>query len=86
MFPIKSNFSSLHKNNLFCSLCKEASSTENEEHLLECPFLRNNAILREDIKCVKFEDIFRNEQKQGKVAKVFKQILDIYERNKKIVC
>ena len=53
---------------------------------LECPFLRNNAILREDIKCVKFEDIFRNEQKQGKVAKVFKQILNIYERNKKIVC
>ena len=48
--------------------------------------LRNNVILREDTKSVKFEDIFSNEQKREKVAKVFKQILDIYERNKKIVC
>ena len=55
MFPIKSNFSSLYKNSLLCSLCKS----------------------------VKFEDIFNNEQKQEKVTKVFKQISDIYERNRK---
>ena len=61
---------------------KEPSTTENEQHLLVCPILTNNLNLREDIKNIKLEDIFSNEQKQEEVAKVFKHILHIYEKNK----
>ena len=82
MFPIKSNFSSLHKHDLACSLCKDSSTTENEQHLLKCPILTSNDTLNEDMKNVKFEDIFSNEEQQEKVAKVFKQISQIYDSYK----
>ena len=52
MFRIKLNFSSLYKNSSLCSLCKDAYTTKNEQHLLVCPILSNNAYLREDIKSV----------------------------------
>ena len=68
--PINGVWSSLHKNNLICSLCKEPSTTENEQHLLVCPIITNDLDLREDIINIKLEDIFSNEQKQEKVAKV----------------
>ena len=83
MFPIKANFRSLYKNNPNCSLRKDPTTTENEQHLLVCPIITNNMNLREDIKSAKFEDIFSNEHKQEKIAKVLKQISEIYERKKR---
>ena len=82
MLNIKANFSSMNKNNLQCSLCKEMSTTENEEHLLVCSVLANHPKLKDDIGQVKFEDVFSDEQKQFRAAKVFKQIMEIFDRMK----
>ena len=82
MLNIKANFSSMNKNNLQCSLCKDMSTTENEEHLLVCSVLANHPKLKDDIGQVKFEDVFSDEQKQFRAVKVFKQIMEIYDRMK----
>ena len=72
MLNIKANFSSVNKNNLLCSLCKDMSTTENEEHLLVCSVLANHPKLKDDIGQVKFEDVFSDEQKQFRAVKVLK--------------
>ena len=41
------------------------------------PIITNNINLRKGIKSVKFEGIISNEQKQEKIAKVFKPISEI---------
>ena len=82
MLNIKANFSSVNKNNLQCSLCKDMSTTENEEHLLVCSVLANHPKLKDDIGQVKFEDVFSDEQKQFRAVKVFKQIMEIFDRMK----
>ena len=82
MLNIKANFSSMNKNNLQCSLCKDMSTTENEEHLLVCSVLANHPKLKDDIGQVKFEDVFSDEQKQFRAVKVFKQIMEIFDRMK----
>ena len=82
MLNIKANFSSMNKNNLQCSLCKDMSTTENEEHLLVCSVLANHPKLKDEIGQVKFEDVFSDEQKQFRAAKVFKQIMEIFDRMK----
>ena len=83
MLKIKANFSSMYKNNLQCSLCEQTDTIENEQHLLGCSFLTNHPSLKDDIGHVKFEDVFSNEDKQLKAAKVFKQIMIVYEKKRK---
>ena len=69
----------MYRNNLQCSLCKDMSSIENEEHLLVCPVLTNHPSLKEDIKTVKYDDVFSDINKQQRAVKVFKEIMKIYE-------
>ena len=82
MLSIKANFSSMNKNNLQCSFCKDMSTTENEEHLLVCSVLANHPKLKDDIGHFKFENVLSDEQKQFRAVKVFKQIMEIYDRMK----
>ena len=82
MLNIKANFSSVNKNNLQCSVCKDMSTTENEEHLLVCSVLAIHPILKDDIGQVKFEDVYGEEQNELRTVKVFKQIMKIYHRMK----
>ena len=82
MLHFKANFSSMYKNNLQCSLCQDMNTIENEQHMLICPVLTNNPKLKEDIKNVKYEDVFSSSNKQEVAAKVFKKIVEIYEKIK----
>ena len=82
MFRIKSNYSSMFRNNMQCSLCKQMGTTENEDHLLVCPILTKHPKLKDIIGDVRYTDVFADEKKQKRAAEVFKEILIIYERNK----
>ena len=75
MLNIKANFSSMHKNSMWCSLCRER-----EEHLLNCPVLTNHPKLKDDIQSVKYQDVFNNLDKQKNAVTVFKNIMDIFEK------
>ena len=82
MLNIKSNFSSMHKNSMWCSLCKDKNTRETEEHLLNCPVLVNHPNLKDDIQSVKYQDVFSNIEKQKNAVFVFKKIMDIFEKLK----
>ena len=49
MLKIKANFSSMHGQNLLCSLCKEENSIETEIHLLSCDFLMKDKSLKDEM-------------------------------------
>ena len=82
MLNIKANFSSMHKNSMWCSLCKDKNTRETEEHLLNCPVLTNHPKLEDDIQSVKYQDVFNNLEKQKNAVNVFKNIMDIFEKLK----
>ena len=82
MLNIKANFSSMHKNSMWCSLCKDKNTGETEEHLLNCPVLTNHPKLKDDIQSVKYKDVFNNLDKQKNAVTVFKNIMDIFEKLK----
>ena len=54
MLNIKANFSSMHKNSMWCSLCKDKYTKETEEHLSDCPVLANHPKLKDDIQSAKY--------------------------------
>ena len=81
MLRIKGNFSSIYRGNLTCSLCLDDQSEENESHLLSC--LEIIKLLGRNVKNVKYEDVFKDQVKQKKAVSVFRQIMDIYEKNRK---
>ena len=84
MLKIKSNYSSMYRNNMQCSLCEQVGTIENEEHLLVCSRLTDHPSLKDDIGTVQYSDVFSsNGQKQQLATKVFKQIMYIYDRNRK---
>ena len=80
MLKIKANFSSMHKNSMWCSLCKDKNTRETEEHLLNCPVLTNHPKLKDDIQSVKYQDVFNHIDKQKNAVTVFKNIMDIFEK------
>ena len=70
----------MHKNSMWCSLCKDKNTRETEEHLLNCPVLTNHPKLKDDIQSVKYKDVFNNLDKQKNAVTVFKNIMDIFEK------
>ena len=82
MLRIKGNFSSMYRRNMSCSLCLDEQTEENENHLLCCPFVARN--IQNDIKNVKYEDVFKDITKQKMAVKTFKQIMNLYEKQKKM--
>ena len=82
MLNIKANFSSMHKNSMWCSLCKDKNTRETEEHLLSCHVLVNHPTLKDEIQSVKFQDVFSNIAKQKNAVSVFKKIMDVFEKMK----
>ena len=61
-----------------CSLCLDENEEENESHLLKCPIIVQK--LGEECKNVKFDDIYLNISKQTKAVKLFRKIMNIYEK------
>ena len=82
MLKIKANFSSMHGNILTCSLCKEVNTVETEFHLLNCSFLLKETSLENEMKKVKFCDVFCDLSKQTKAVELFRKIMNIYEKQK----
>ena len=82
MLNIKAIFCSVHKNSMWCSLCKDKNTRETEEHLLNCPVLTNHPKLKDDIQSVKYQDVFNHIDKQKNAVTVFKNIMDIFEKLK----
>jgi hypothetical protein len=82
MLKLKANFSSMYGNNLVCSLCTEVGTVESESHLLNCSVLMENTAVAEEMKQVKYEDVFSDTKRQQKVVKVFLKIMNIFEKLK----
>ena len=84
MLKIRANFSSFYNNKISCSLCENLDSEETEEHLLCCPFLLNEEKVKNEIRTVKYSDVFSGVAQQSKVVNVFRKVMEIYEeKNKK---
>ena len=83
MLKIRGNFSSFYNNKIFCSLCENPDSEESEEHLLCCPFLMNEEKLKNEIRTVKYSDVFSGVAQQSKVVNVFRKVMEIYEKKNK---
>ena len=58
---VKSNFQSIHEEDMTCRICKRIDSFEDEEHSLSCPVLLEDSHHDPGIK---FTDIFGDIQKQ----------------------
>ena len=82
MLWIKTNFKSMHRVDLSCSMCEDKKSEESENHLLKCPILVNHQDMMKEIGQVGYNDVFKDITKQQLAVKVFKQIMKIYEKNK----
>ena len=78
MLRIKTNFKSIHREDLSCSLCEDKNSKENENHL----FLVNHPNMTTEINQVSYDHVFKGLKKQSLALKVFKQIMNIYEKKK----
>ena len=78
----KTNFKSMYKGDLSCILCKDKSTIESEIHLLNCSFLNKVPELSKQIKKIKYEDIFKDIQRQKMAVEVWTQIFKIYETEK----
>ena len=72
----------MYGNNLTCSLCKEAGTLESESHLLNCSVLREKTGVADEMKQVKYEDVFSDVKKQQKVVRVFLKIMNTFEKLK----
>ena len=83
MLRIKSNFSSIYKNDLSCSICLDKQTEENEIHLLCCPIVKQDQEIENEIQNVKYEDAFSNISKQKRAVRVFRRIMEIIEKQKK---
>ena len=70
MINVKKNFSSIYKDDIGCRLCKV--HVECQEHLLKCHELKKHVEIPED---VKYEDIFKDTEKQLRMVKVYKKLL-----------
>ena len=82
MLKIKANFSSMYGNILTCSTCKEVNTVETEFYLLNCSFLLKETSLENEMKQVKFCDVFCDLPKQTKDVELFRKIMNIYEKQK----
>ena len=82
MLKLKANFSSMYGNNLECSICKEVGTLESESHLLNCSVLREKTGVADEMKQVKYEDVFSDVKKQQKVVRVFLKIMNTFEKLK----
>ena len=83
MLRIKSNFSSIYKNDLSCSICLDKQTEENEIHLLCCPIVKQDQEIENEIQNVKYEDAFSNISKQKRAVRVFRRIMQIIEKQSK---
>ena len=81
--PNKTNFKGKYLNDISCSLCKDANSEENLQHLLNCSYLLRDADLRKESKTIKLEHIFGNLDQQVKAVKIWSKIFKIYEKHNK---
>ena len=62
MLNVKSNFSSMYKDNMNCRLCKKVE--ENQEHILKCEFLTNDNENHEDVKYTNIFSTNNDEMKE----------------------
>ena len=79
---IKSNFSSLHRDNLYCKMkCQEPGIEDNQSHILQCQVLQKylNSEQAAQTKNVKYNDLFESLEKQREVALVMSRLLQIRE-------
>jgi hypothetical protein len=81
MLRIKGNFSSIYKGNMTCSLCLDKQFEGNENHLLACPEIIK--LLGKETENVQYENVFKDLAKQKKAVNIFRQIMNIYEKNRK---
>ena len=70
MIQVKANFSSQHKDDIACDVCKV--HVECQEHLLKCHVLKNHVEIPDD---VQYRDLFEDGEKQLRTVKVFKKLL-----------
>ena len=70
MINVKKNFASQFKDDIACDLCKV--HVDCQEHLLQCHELTKNVFIPVD---VKYEDLFKNSDKQLRIVKLFKKLL-----------
>ena len=78
----KSNFTSIHRDNLNCQLkCQDKNAQDSQSHLLQCKVLLQKLSLEELTRKnnVKYEDIFDNLEKQREVAVVLTRLLEVRE-------
>ena len=69
MADCKTNFSHQYGDDLACRTCRDADTLENEDHLLVCPALNDEA------HDVTFNDVYGNIDVQYEVTQIFKKIL-----------
>ena len=78
----KSNFTSIHRDNLNCQLkCQDKNAQDSQSHLLQCKVLLQKLSLEELTRKnnVKYEDIFDNLEKQREAAVVLTRLLEVRE-------
>ena len=81
MTDLKWNFKGKYRNDLNCSLCK-LNFVESEIHLLQCDQLTCEPEILEEMKTIKYDDIFGSISEQIKAVKIWKKIFKM--RDKKL--
>ena len=77
MTNVRNNFKN-GNNNLECQLgCGEKE--EDQKHILVCPKLHEKYQCKDDLKNVKYDDIFGSVRKQKRIIKHFKELIDLRE-------
>ena len=69
MLECKSNYSELFNKKLHCRLCNAPDVIENEDHLLVCTVLENEATT------VQFSDVYGSVNEQYEAIKIFKKVV-----------
>ena len=78
----KSNFTSIHRDNLNCQLkCQDKNAQDSQSHLLQCEMLLQKLNIEELTKTnsVKYEEIFDTMEKQREAAVVLTRLLGVRE-------
>ena len=77
---IKSNFSSISRDDIGCKMkCNQTGAIDNQDHLLSCPIILSK-FKSDQISSVKYDNIFGSLKEQRKVVNVLIHLLEI--RNK----
>ena len=75
---VKTNYKSMYKFNMKCSLCDNSTDDESEKHLLKCTKILEKIDNSSELQNARYENIFSQDiDEQVNITKIFDKVLKI---------